>query len=95
MYLLTRFSRRLLSQLRNPRLLGDRQVGVEGVRDGEKSYGVKEFLGTETVMQDTEAVPQQLMEKKYDYQFKVVFEAIRELMAPPRVVRRQIGFRQK
>ena len=33
------------------------------------------------------------MEKKYDRQFKVVFEAIRELMAPPPSPRdRQIGF---
>jgi hypothetical protein len=33
------------------------------------------------------------MEKKYDQQFKVVFDAIRELMAPPLPAsRRQIGF---
>jgi ORF6N domain len=34
------------------------------------------------------------LEKKYDAQFKVVFDAIRNLMAPsPRDGRRQIGFR--
>ena len=32
------------------------------------------------------------MEKKYDVQFKVVFDAIRKLMAPPEPKRRQIGF---
>lgn len=32
------------------------------------------------------------LEKKYDAQFRVVFDAIRELMAPPPVKRRQIGF---
>lgn len=32
------------------------------------------------------------MEKKYDHQFKVVFDAIRQLMAPPVVERRKIGF---
>ncbi len=32
------------------------------------------------------------MEKKYDAQFKVVFDAIRKLMAPPEPKRRQIGF---
>ena len=33
------------------------------------------------------------MEKKYDRQFKVVFDAIRELMAPPiSTSRRRIGF---
>ncbi len=32
------------------------------------------------------------LEKKYDQQFQVVFEAIRQLMAPPPVRRRPIGF---
>jgi phage regulator Rha-like protein len=32
------------------------------------------------------------MEKKYDRQFKVVFDAIRELMRPPEKPRRRIGF---
>jgi hypothetical protein len=32
------------------------------------------------------------LEKKYDAQFKVVFDAIRELMTPPRKPRRPIDF---
>ena len=32
-------------------------------------------------------------EKKYDAQFKVVFDAIRQLMTPPETKRRPIGFR--
>ncbi len=32
------------------------------------------------------------LEQKYDVQFRVVFEAIRELMASPRSPRRRIGF---
>jgi hypothetical protein len=32
------------------------------------------------------------LEKKYDTQFKVVFDAIRELMTPPETPRREIGF---
>ena len=32
------------------------------------------------------------LEQKYDEQFKVVFEAIRQLMAPPARSQRQIGF---
>ena len=32
------------------------------------------------------------MEKKYDAQFKVVFDAIRQLMTPPEPKRRKIGF---
>ena len=35
------------------------------------------------------------LEKKYDAQFKDVFEAIRQLMAPPEQKRRAIGFRKE
>ncbi len=34
------------------------------------------------------------LEKKYDAQFKVVFDTIRELMSPPAQKRRNIGFRR-
>ena len=34
------------------------------------------------------------LEKKYDAQFKVVFEAIRKLMVPPKPKRHPIGFRK-
>jgi hypothetical protein len=34
------------------------------------------------------------LESKYDRQFKVVFEAIRQLMSPPVQARKQIGFRR-
>ena len=32
------------------------------------------------------------LEKKYDAQFKVVFDAIRQLMTPPEPKKRKIGF---
>ena len=32
------------------------------------------------------------LEKKYDGQFQIVFEAIRQLIAPPKKARREIGF---
>ena len=35
------------------------------------------------------------MEKKYDGQFKTVFDAFRQLMSPPPSPRRQIGFHAK
>jgi hypothetical protein len=35
------------------------------------------------------------MEKKYDAQFRVVFDAIRELMEPPEPRRHPIGFTSK
>jgi phosphate uptake regulator len=35
------------------------------------------------------------MEKKYDRQFQVVFEAIRQLMSPPERPRKKIGFQVK
>ena len=31
------------------------------------------------------------LEKKYDVQFKIVFDAVRELMSPPERARRQIA----
>jgi len=34
----------------------------------------------------------EVLEKKYDAQFKVVFDAIRQLMAPPEPKKRKIGF---
>ena len=37
----------------------------------------------------------EMLEKKYDQQFKVVFEAIRQLLAPPEKPPRQIGFSLK
>lgn len=35
------------------------------------------------------------LEKKYDRQFKAVFDAIRQLMIPPQTKRKQIGFTTK
>jgi len=35
------------------------------------------------------------LEKKYDAQFKIVFDAIRQLMAPPEKPRKKIGFEVK
>ena len=35
------------------------------------------------------------MEKKYDEQFRIVFEAIRQLMTPPEGPRKKIGFEVK
>ena len=35
------------------------------------------------------------MEKKYDEQFKIVFEAIRQLMSPPETKKKKIGFTVK
>lgn len=35
------------------------------------------------------------LEKKYDRQFKVVFDAIRELMTPPKTPIRRIGFQRE
>jgi hypothetical protein len=34
----------------------------------------------------------EVLEQKYDAQFKVVFDAIRQLMAPPAAKQRRIGF---
>ena len=36
-----------------------------------------------------------VLEQKYDAQFKVVFDAIRQLMSPPAKPKREIGFHVK
>jgi hypothetical protein len=36
-----------------------------------------------------------MLEKQYDAQFKVVFDAIRQLMTPPEPNKRKIGFLAK
>jgi len=35
------------------------------------------------------------MEKKYDYQFKIVFKAIKKLLDPPQKTKSPIGFRPR
>lgn len=35
------------------------------------------------------------IEKKYDAHFKVVFDAIRQLMSPPEAKKRKVGFRRE
>jgi hypothetical protein len=35
------------------------------------------------------------MERRYDAQFKIVFEVLRRLMAPPEPKRRRIGFQRE
>lgn len=36
----------------------------------------------------------EVMERKYDYQFKVVFDAINQLSEPPKKPKKQIGFQR-
>jgi len=72
----------LSSVLRSPRAV---QVNVAIVRAFVK---LREMLASHRDLARKLAE----MEKKYDAQFKVVFDAIRELMTPPRKPRRRIGF---
>jgi hypothetical protein len=56
---------------------------------------VRAFIRLRDIMATHKALAEKLaqMEQKYDRKFKVVFDAIRELMAPPiSSSRRQIGF---
>jgi hypothetical protein len=73
----------LSSVLRSPRAI---QVNVEIMRA---------FVRLRQLLESHVELAKKLnaLEKKYDTKFKVVFEAIRELMAPPPSSRRKIGFR--
>jgi hypothetical protein len=73
----------LSSVLRSPRAI---QVNIEIMRA---------FVQLRQMLASNAELAKKLvaLEKKYDGQFKVVFQAIRELMAPPARKKRRIGFR--
>jgi hypothetical protein len=72
----------LSSVLRSARAV---QVNIEIMRAFVR---LREMLATHKDL----AVKLEAMEKKYDAQFKVVFDAIRQLMIPPEPKKRKIGF---
>ena len=73
----------LSTVLRSPRAV---QVNIEIMRAFVR---LRQILGTNAELAKKLAA----LEKKYDAQFRVVFDAIRELMTPPARPRRRIGFR--
>jgi hypothetical protein len=73
----------LSSVLRSPRAV---QVNIEIMRAFVK---LRRLLETNADL----ARKLDALETKYDSQFKVVFQAIRELMTPQPKPRKQIGFR--
>lgn len=56
---------------------------------------MRAFVRLRELLQSNEELNRKLnaLENKYDAQFKVVFDAIRQLMTPPEKPRPQIGFR--
>ena len=75
----------LSSVLRSPRAV---RVNIEIMRAFVR---IRQWLASNTELARKLAE----LEKKYDAQFKVVFDAIRELMRPPEPPRKQIGFHAK
>jgi hypothetical protein len=75
----------LSSVLRSPRAV---QVNIEIMRA---------FVRLRQMLQGNAELARKLatLEKKYDAQFKVVFDAIRQLMAPPVKAKKPIGFRRE
>ncbi len=72
----------LSSVLRSPRAV---QVNIEIMRA---------FVSLRRLLSSNEQLSRKLsvLERKYDSQFRVVFDAIRKLMAPPPSKHRRIGF---
>ena len=64
------------------------QVNIQIMRTFTKIRGM--FATHKELKQNIEE-----MEKKYDYQFKVVFDAIKQLISPPETKKGKIGFRRK
>ena len=58
---------------------------------------VRAFVRLRQMLASNAELSRQLaaLEKKYDAQFKIVFDAIRQLMTPPEIKRREIGFHVK
>jgi phage regulator Rha-like protein len=58
---------------------------------------VRAFIRLRQLLASNAAMARKLaaLEKKYDAQFKTVFEAIRQLMSPPEQPKRKIGFHVK
>lgn len=75
----------LSSVLNSPRAI---QVNIEIVRT---------FVGLRRLLESHKELAKKLgeLEKKYDYQFKVVFDAIREFMSPLYRENREIGIHTK
>ena len=75
----------LSSVLRSPRAV---QVNIEIMRA---------FVRLRKMLQANASLARKLtaLEKKYNAQFRVVFDAIRELMAAPASRKRRIGFQPK
>jgi len=73
----------LSSVLRSPRAV---QVNIEIMRAFVR---LRQMLGANAELAKKLAD----LEKKYDAQFRAVFDAIRELMAPPARPKKRIGFR--
>ena len=74
----------LSSVLRSPRAI---QVNIEIMRAFVR---LRQMLASHAEL----ARKLDALEQKYDAQFKAVFDAIRQLMAPPEPKRRPIGFRR-
>ena len=73
----------LSSVLRSPRAA---QVNIEIMRAFVR---LRQMLQTNPELASKVAA----LERRYDGQFRIVFDAIRELMTPPATPRRRIGFR--
>lgn len=71
------------------------QIGTSNVGRGGRRYIPYAFTEYGVAMLSTHkelARKLEELEKKYDHQFKVVFDAIRQLMMPPVSKTRKIGF---
>ena len=69
-------------------MLNSKQAVAMSVHVVRAFVKLRELLGTHKDL----ARKIEEMEKKYDSQFRVVFDAIRQLMTPPETKKRKIGF---
>jgi hypothetical protein len=72
---------------------------LSGILNSDRAINVnieimREFLNLRKLLNSNKEPPEKL-EKKYDHQFKIVFDAIREIMIPSTLPKRKIGFQSE
>jgi hypothetical protein len=87
-------SRQDLTVLRSQFVTLDNQTSGRGKHRNVNIEIMRAFVRLRGLIQHSEELARRLdaLEAKYDRQLKVVFDAIRELMAPPAAPKRRIGF---
>jgi chromosome condensin MukBEF ATPase and DNA-binding subunit MukB len=75
---------------------------LSGILNSDRAINVnieimREFVNLRKLLNSNKELSEKFekLEKKYDHQFKIVFDAIREIMIPSTLPKRKIGFQSE